>query len=72
MKNSDIKISDKCEAIHVVYEDASKESFKPTSKIEEYEDCYEFEESDVNTNFPSMVVIYKVEVRTIRFVKSGQ
>jgi hypothetical protein len=72
MKNPEIKMPDKCRYIRVVYEDGSKQEFKPTSKVVEYEDCYEFEEADVESNFPSTVVIEKSELRTIRFVKDGQ
>lgn len=72
MKKSEINIPDKCEAVHVTYKDGAEDSFKPTSKIVEWEDCYELEERDVNTNFPSMVVLMKSEIRKIRFVKDGQ
>ncbi len=72
MKNIEIKIPDKCRYIRVIYEDTLKETFKPVSKVIEYEDCYEFEETDTDSNFPSMVSIMKSEIRSIRFVKDGQ
>ena len=65
-----MKIPDKCEAIHVLYEDGVKESFKPEGKIEEFEDCYEFQEMSLVENFPSVVILMKNEIRMIRFVKN--
>ena len=71
MKNAEIEIPDKCRCIRVVYKDGSKDEFQPTSKVTEWEDCYEFKEVDTSFNL-SMVVIMKSEIRTIRFMKDGQ
>lgn len=67
-KINSMKMPDKCSSINVLYDDGSEESFKPTSKIEEFEDCYEFSEH-LNENFDSMVVLMKMDIRKIRFVK---
>jgi|CXWL01.1.fsa_nt_gi hypothetical protein len=68
-----MKIPDKCKAIYVLYEDGTNGTFIPKSKIEEFEDCYEFEEkndevSAAEASF-SMVVIMKSEIRVIKFAK---
>lgn len=63
-----MKIPDKCASIDVLYEDGAEDSFKPTSKIEEFEDCYEFSEQN-KYNKDSMVVLMKSEIRKIRFNK---
>ena len=62
-----MKIPDKCKAIEVLYEDSTKESFTTSSKTEEFDDSYEFEEK--NGEDSSVIVLMKREIRTIRFVK---
>ena len=66
-------IPKKCSEIQVKYLDGSEQSFSlftPT-KIDEYEDSYEFLTSEgggVDNAESSMVVIQKSEVRCVRFV----
>jgi len=65
-----MKLPDKCSSISVLYEDGESDEFKPTSKVEEFEDCYEFSEKrSVDADSDSMVVLMKSEIRKIRFVK---
>ena len=68
-----MKIPDRCSAVNVVFKDGTKESFAPKGKIDEYEDTYEFEETVDETSqkegSSGMVVLYKSEMRAVRFVK---
>ena len=66
-----MKIPDKVSAIHVIYVDENKESFVPCSKVDEFEECYEFEQKQEKSDGEevSMVVLMRSEIRAIRFVK---
>jgi len=61
-----MKVTDKSKSIEVVYEDSKTDTFTPSSKVTEWEDCYEFE-IEAGT---ALIVIMKSEIRTIRFIKA--
>ena len=64
-----MKLPDKCSKISVLYKNGDKEDFTPTSKIDEFEDCYEFTEAvEEKTN---LVILMKSEIRKIEFQKAN-
>jgi hypothetical protein len=55
-------------SINVVYADGSQESFTPSSKVEEFEDSYEFDRAMAG-NGGMTVVLMKNQIRKIEFCK---
>lgn len=58
----------KYKSINVVYLDGTTESFTPSSKVEEFEDSYEFER-EMTGSGGQVVVLMKNEIRKIEFCR---
>lgn len=61
-----MKISDKLDSILVNFASGSQEIYIPTTKVDEYEECYEF--TTESEGKKKMVVLMKNQIRDISFV----
>lgn len=67
-----------CKEVHIGWLDGSMINWTLSNpnKIDEFEDCYEFMSSYTNTSIApleeesSMIVVYKSQLRFVRFVES--
>lgn len=64
-----MKIPEKLEIIIVDFINGSQVSYIPVSKVDEYEDCYEFlADSEVEGQKKKMIVLLRHSIKSITFV----